>query len=77
MTGSEFVKYTDTMFAVKVEGIVVADARQDVTVTIYDGDTVVTSATDSIESYTARKANENPLYLAILRFADAAYNSFH
>ena len=38
---------------------------------------IITTATDSIESYVARMSSSNALFEAILKFADAAYNSFH
>ena len=57
--------------------LVVADARQKITVTVYNADgSVYSSCTDSVESYTARaqaaQANGTELYEAIMNFADSA-----
>jgi hypothetical protein len=52
--GSKFVEYTDTSWRV-VLGMPLVQGAQKVTCTIYDGDTEVTSATDSMEGYLTRK----------------------
>ena len=59
--------------------MVVADARQLITCTVYDEDgTEVASASDSIEGYIARMASSsNELFEAIMIFADSAYAFFH
>ena len=38
---------------------------------------VVANASDSVESYAARMSTGDDLYMAIAKFAQAAYNSFH
>ena len=55
----------------------VSDGRQDVTCTIYDGDTVVAWATDSMESYAARKTTDGELFEMLMKFSDSAYAYFH
>ena len=61
-----------------VKGLVVADCMQMVTIQVYDANgSVVGNAKDSVASYTARLANASPLYVAIMKFAVSAYNSFH
>lgn len=77
ISAADFVKYNSDVYAVPIPGIVVADGRQMITVTVKDGDVVVASATDSIESYVARMTDKGALYQAILDFSDAAYASFH
>ena len=69
---------SDGCWYVPVEGLVVADCMQDVTIRIFDAEgTVIGSAVDSVESYIARISNASPLYVAIMKFAVSAYNSFH
>jgi len=63
-----------------IDDIVLADGRKPVTVTIYNADgSAFASATDSMEGYIARMREkaEDPLYEAILKFSDSAYNFFH
>ena len=54
-----------------MDQFVLADAFQDITVTVYDGDTVHASAVDSVESYVAR-APESEMNDAIIKFAFSA-----
>jgi len=77
--GSAFKQLeNDTDWYVPVKGLVVADVRQPVTVTVYNSDgTVSASCTDSIESYVARMSSENALYEAIMKFGVSAYAYFH
>jgi len=75
--GKDF-EITGGVAAITIDAIVVADARNLVTVTIYDSyDREVASATDSVESYIARMSTADPLYQQILCFSDGAYNYFH
>jgi len=68
----------DNMIVVDIDQIVVADARQDVSVTVYNTDgTVYGSATDSIESYVARMTRSAVLYEMIMKFSDSAYAYLH
>ncbi len=78
--GSEFVLHNAaaSRYRIYIEQMVVADARQPITCTVYRADgTEVASATDSIESYIARMSSGGEIYEAILKFADSAYNYFH
>ena len=77
--GSAFKQLeNDTDWYVPVKGLVVADVRQSVTVTVYNSDgTVSASCTDSIESYVARMSSKNALYEAIMKFGVSAYAYFH
>ena len=61
-----------------VDDIVLADSFTVVTVNVYDAEgNVVAYASDSVESYAARMSTGDDLYMAIAKFAQAAYNSFH
>ena len=76
--GEDFVQHNSTTWKISVAGLVIADCRKLVTLQICEADgDVITSVTDSIESYTARMDGDGPLYVAIMNFAVAAYNSFH
>ena len=76
--GKDFVQFEETTWKLSVAGLVIADCRQPVAVSVYNAEgEVIAGATDSIESYTARMDNDGPLYVAIMKFAVAAYNSFH
>lgn len=60
-----------------IDQLVVADARQKITVTVYNADgSVYSTCTDSVVSYTARaraaQANGAELYESIMNFADSA-----
>ena len=77
--GSEFIKRNNTTYGVVVDDIVLADARQMVSVTVYDADgSEFGDASDSVSSYVARaEANDadgSGLYSNILKFATSAYN---
>ena len=55
--GADFTKYTSDIYRIFINDIVVADARQLVTVTVYNADgSVYGACTDSVESITARSA---------------------
>ena len=64
-------QYSGNIYKVVVDEIVLADAFCDVTVTVYDGETVHGTATDSVESYVAR-ADRSDLYESIMKFATSA-----
>ena len=56
--------------------MVVADARQLITITMYNADgTVYSTFVESVESYCARIGGD--LNIAIMKFATSAYNIFH
>ena len=76
--GSDFVKYNDTVYGVVVDGLVVADGDQLVTVTVYDAEgNVVGSASDSVNSYAARQMGKDALYEMVAKFTASAYAYFH
>ena len=77
VTSDKFIQYNSTVTGVVVDKLVVADCRQPVEVKVYNGETLIASATDSFESYTARSDSTNPIYECIMKFATAAYNYFH
>ena len=62
----------------RIDEIVVADGRQDVTCVFYDaeGDVLVT-VVDSLASYVARMGGNYSWLYEILKFSDSAYNYFH
>ena len=77
VSGSEFTA-NGSFYVVTVNTLAVADARQDVTCVVYDGETEVARVTDSVESYTARATGDNAvLFQALMQFADSAYAYFH
>ena len=73
--GTDFTK-NGSFYVVTVEDMVVADSRQDITCTVYDADgNIVGEATDSVESYTARKGDT--LFAYLMKFSDSAHAFFH
>ncbi len=77
--GTEFERHNADVYRVVVDDIVLADAKQMVTVTVYDADgSVYGSGTDSVESYVARAEANNAdtygLYANIMKFATSAHN---
>jgi predicted SnoaL-like aldol condensation-catalyzing enzyme len=75
--GSDFLK-SGALYRIPVKSLVIADARKNVTCTVYAADgTVVGSCVDSVESYIARMSETGALYEAIMKFADSAYKHFH
>ena len=72
-------KSTSGGYAVELDELVVADARQIVTCTVYDQNgNVIVTVEDSIESSVARVSNANrALYEAFMMFADSAYAYLH
>ena len=68
--GSEYYA-RGSLFGVDVTGMAVADGRCLVTCEVKDGDTVIASATDSIESYANRNQSVVTAY-KLLQFADSA-----
>lgn len=77
--GSEFIKYSSKHHLIAVSGMAVADCRQLVTCTVYNADgEVITSASDSVESYVARNINSiGDVVNAIMKFGTSSYNYFH
>lgn len=67
---------SEGMYVVELDELVVADARQLVTCTIYNAadDSVVTTVIDSVESNAARRTqNVSKLYVEFMKFADSAH----
>ena len=74
----DFNKYNSTTWSLTLDTLVVADCRESVTVVVCDADgEKLASVTDSIESYAARMGENDPMSIAIMTFAVAAYNNFH
>lgn len=68
------------MHVVLIDSFAIADARGLITVEVYDGETVLASASDSIESYVAREISNSrnvDLCTAMMKFADATYAFNH
>ena len=64
--------------AIFIDTLVLADARQEVTIKIYNADgSLFTECHDSIEAYLARSENVAGVEAAITRFADTAYAFLH
>ena len=75
--GSDFLK-SGSLYRIPMESLVIADAKQTVTCTVYTADgAVVGSCVDSVESYIARMSETGALYETIMKFADSAYKNFH
>jgi len=71
----KIVRYSGDIYRIEVDTLAVADAFQDVTVTVYDGETVHGTATDSVESYVARaraSTGSAGIFEAIIKFAASA-----
>ena len=72
---SEIV-YTDGAYAVCIKAVAVADGRCSVNCKVYDGDTLVAEATDSMESYAYRMIDKQDpsadLCEAVMKFSDSA-----
>lgn len=70
--GKEFVE-SGKFHYITIEETVVADGRQTITCEIYEGENLICTVTDSIESYAYRTAETNKsLYKAIMMFSDSA-----
>lgn len=81
---TETVKFEDMIcigvdtYGISLDKLVVADARQLVTVIVYTADGQVHGgAIDSIESYCKRSSVFMPLSLVLMQFSDSAYAYFH
>ena len=62
----------------EVPDLVIADARQVITITVYNADnSVYTVSQVSIEDYVARLDNVGDLNKAVMKFADSAYAYLH
>ena len=77
ISGDEFGK-SGSFYYVDINKLVIADARQIITITIYNADgSVYTTCQESIEDYLARRSSISDLYQAIMKFADSAHAYLH
>ena len=77
IAGTEFGK-SGNMYYVPINALVVADARQVITITIYNADgSEYTTCQESIEDYLARRSSVSELFAATMKFADSAYAYLH
>ena len=76
--GKDFVNVGGGMYAIELNQLVYADARQPVKTKVFYADgTVYGGAKDSIESYVNRLGQENPVCLALMKFTDSARAYLH
>ncbi len=76
--GKDFYKFNSTTYGVCVDNLVVADAAQLVTITVYNADgTVYSTLIDSINGYLKRNIEKGDVYTAIAKFTTSAYNYLH
>lgn len=67
-----------SLYGVQINSMAVADARQMIAVTMYNGDgSVYGTYTDSVEGYAARMTTGDDLYMAVMKFASSSYDMFH
>ena len=58
--------------------LAIADARQTITITIYNADgSVYAVCNESIEDYLARQNSVSKAFAAFMKYADAAYDYFN
>ena len=80
VSGTDFVKFNSTTYGVCVDNLVVADAAQLVTITVYNADgSVYDTLVDSINAYLKRSIEDGAgaIYEAIAKFTRSAYNTLH
>ncbi len=66
------------MYGIMVDTLVAGDVYQVVTVEVYDGETLVASVSESMESYVVRQsASLLPIYDALMKFMVSSYNYSH
>ena len=72
--GSDFKSHTNNRWRIEIEGLSPSDYDHLIKCEIYDGDTLVTSATDSIGSYLTRAINGGggEVYEMALRYCQSA-----
>ena len=74
---ADFKAYDSTRTYISVSGMAVADCGQPVTLKLYNGNQLLSTSVDGVESYISRIASANELYTMIMKFATSSYNSFH
>ncbi len=66
------------MYGILIDSLVAGDVYQVVTVEVYDGDTLVASVSDSMESYEVRQsASLMDIYVALMKFMVSSFNYNH
>lgn len=73
--GKDFFAY-NSWYGVDVTGLRIADGRKLVTCEVYDGETLVASASDSVEGYVARNGSGVLVLQQLMKFVDSAYAYF-
>lgn len=73
--GKDFFAY-NSWYGVDVTGLPIADGRKLVTCEVYDGETLVASASDSVEGYVARNGSGVLVLQQLMKFVDSAYAYF-
>ena len=73
--GKDFFAY-NSWYGVDVTGLPIADGRKLVTCEVYDGGTLVASASDSVEGYVARNGSGVLVLQQLMKFVDSAYAYF-
>ena len=77
VAGSEFIEVSG-LYGIELNKLVYADARQIVTVQIYNSQgALVSTVQDSIESYVNRSGATDPLFDALMKFTDSAKAYLH
>ena len=79
LTGDKFTEQNGYLY-VPVTGLSIADYQTVVTVEILEGDTVLHTVTDNIESFVSRSiasGKGNDIYRAIIQLGKSAYANFH
>jgi hypothetical protein len=75
ISGDQFRNYNNSGWLVAVS-MPPAEGKQMVTCTIYDGDTVVATVADSIESYLSRMYDRDTFYPVVLQYINSAMAYF-
>lgn len=73
--GKDFFAY-NSWYGVDVTGLPIADGRKLVTCEVYDGGTLLASASDSVEGYVARNGSGVLVLQQLMKFVDSAYAYF-
>ena len=77
VAGSEFIEVSG-LYGIELSKLVYADARQIVTVQIYNSQgALLSTVQDSIESYVNRSGATDPLFDALMKFTDSAKAYLH
>ena len=75
---SEFENYNASLKSVPVITLAAADGDQVITCTLYDANgNVITTASDTMNSYLSRNSSKDAVFNAILKYTRASYAYFH